>query len=521
MINSPKDLKCDTRYLKFFRKWHRWPGVIMAFFFILWAISGIVMNHRKLASGLDINRKCLPKEYRYVNWNNAAVKSAVNIAKDSLLVYGNIGIWLTDTLFEHFSDFNAGFPEGIDNRKISSLLYTRKGNLYAGTLFGIYYTQYPYGKWERMELSSKDQRVQWLTEKDGKILILTRSGLFQSMDDPANFHAERLHLPPPVGYDNKAGLFRTIWVIHSGEIYGDIGRLIVDLVGLIVILLAITGTLHFSMPYALRWLKKRKRSLITASSTKRKSAKWHKKAGIWIFLFILVNAITGMFLRPPLLITIANARIGKIPWSVLDSPNPWEDKLRAIIYDEEIGGYLFGTSEGIYYADAELKGEMVAPPGQPPISVMGINIFEKSGSGRYMVGTFNGLYDWYPMEGFSRNHITGETPGKISTGSKPFGDQMASGYFETSNGREVYFDYNIGAVSLDAKGKFPAMPIKILENSPISWWNFALEVHTGRIFKYLIGDFYILIVPLMGIFGTLLVISGLVVWIKLYVRKNR
>ena len=108
MPNSPKDLKCDNRWLKFFRKWHRLPGVIMAFFFILWAISGIVMNHRKLASGLDINRKYLPKEYRYVNWNNAAVKSAVNIAKDSLLVYGNIGIWLTDTLFEHFTDFNAG-----------------------------------------------------------------------------------------------------------------------------------------------------------------------------------------------------------------------------------------------------------------------------------------------------------------------------------------------------------------------------------------------------------------------------
>ena len=98
---------------------------------------------------------------------------------------------------------------------------------------------------------------------------------------------------------------------------------------------------------------------------------------------------------------------------------------------------------------------------------------------------------------------------------------MASGYLETSNGRQVYFDYNIGAVSLDYKGKFPAMPIKTLENSPISWWIFALEMHTGRIFQFLIGDFYILIVPLMGIFGTLLVISGLVVWIKLYVRKNR
>ena len=74
--------------------------------------------------------------------------------------------------------------------------------------------------------------------------------------------------------------------------------------------------------------------------------KWHKKAGIWIAAFILINTLTGMFLRPPLLITIANARVGKIPWSVLDKPNPWEDKLRAVIYDEEIRGYIIGTSKG-------------------------------------------------------------------------------------------------------------------------------------------------------------------------------
>jgi hypothetical protein len=34
-------------------------------------------------------------------------------------------------------------------------------------------------------------------------------------------------------------------------------------------------------------------------------------------------------------------------------------------------------------------------------------------------------------------------------------------------------------------------------------------------------DFYILLVPLLGIFGNILIIIGLVVWIKLYVRKNR
>lgn len=521
MTNSPKDLKCSNRWLKFFKKWHRWPGIIMALFFVLWAASGIVMNHRKLVSGMDISRNCLPKEYRYVNWNNAAVRSAVNIGQDSLLVYGNIGIWLTDSSFAHFSDFNNGLPEGIDNRKISCLLSSPGGTLYAGTLFGVFYFDNSAAKWIKLAIPSNDQRIQWLEEKEGKVLILNRSELFLAEDDPGHFSATAIPLPAPDGYDNKAGLFRTIWVIHSGEIYGNIGKLIVDLLGFIVIFLAITGALHFSMPYALRRLKKSKRSLSTASSTKRFSTKWHKKTGIWIAIFILINTLTGMFLRPPLLITIANARVGKIPLSVLNTPNPWEDKLRAVIYDEELGGYLFGTSEGIFFAEKGLQTEMVAPPGQPPLSVMGINVFRKEGKGTYLVGTFNGLYDWMPRIGFSMDHITGKVPQQLNAASKPFGDEMAAGFWALGGGKEIYFDYNYGAKVLGNQGHFVAMPQEILEKSPMSLWNFALEVHTARIFKPLIGDFYILLIPLMGIFGTILVISGLVVWIKLYVRKNR
>ena len=168
---------------------------------------------------------------------------------------------------------------------------------------------------------------------------------------------------------------------------------------------------------------------------------------------------------------------------------------------------------------------MVPLPGQPPQSVMGINVFEKTGPGSYLVGSFNGLYDWHFGDGVPAgvctNHMTGQPPDQMNTGSKPFGDEMVSGYLKLEIGKEVYFDYNRGAVVLNSNEDLPGMPGEIIEKSPVSWWNFALEVHTGRIFKPLMGDFYVLLVPLMGIFGTILVISGLIVWIKLYARKNR
>jgi hypothetical protein len=56
------------------------------------------------------------------------------------------------------------------------------------------------------------------------------------------------------------------------------------------------------------------------------------------------------------------------------------------------------------------------------------------------------------------------------------------------------------------------MPKEILAKSPISLWNAALEVHTGRIFEHLIGPFYFLYVPLIGITLLVVLISGLLIW---------
>jgi uncharacterized iron-regulated membrane protein len=56
------------------------------------------------------------------------------------------------------------------------------------------------------------------------------------------------------------------------------------------------------------------------------------------------------------------------------------------------------------------------------------------------------------------------------------------------------------------------MTPEILEKSPISLWNVKLEIHTGRIFQSLVGDYYILIVPLVGLFSLVILITGFLVW---------
>ena len=86
------------------------------------------MNHREFFSSIDVSRSNLPEEFRYQDWNNSAIKSNLIINADSILVYGNIGVWLTDSVFKDFHSFNDGFPKGRDNRKIFDLHRANDGN---------------------------------------------------------------------------------------------------------------------------------------------------------------------------------------------------------------------------------------------------------------------------------------------------------------------------------------------------------------------------------------------------------
>ena len=78
----------------------------------------------------------------------------------------------------------------------------------------------------------------------------------------SHFIPVKLTIPPPENYDNKIGLFFSLWVIHSGDIYGQIGKLIVDAFALAFIFLLITGLIHFIAPGMLRRKKKKQKHLL-------------------------------------------------------------------------------------------------------------------------------------------------------------------------------------------------------------------------------------------------------------------
>jgi hypothetical protein len=497
--------------------WHKWVSIVLSLFVLLFAISGIVLNHRNWFSATDVNRNFLPKDYRYNNWNLAAVRGSVQKDNDEILIYGNIGVWKTDGALSQFSDFNSGFPKGIDNRKVSKIIRTDQGDLIAGTYFGLY--AYAMDRWEKIPLPVKEQRIVDLMDHRDSLYILTRSHLIITGYDQSPDEARVIMLPHAENDDNKVSLFKTLWVIHSGEIYGIAGQLFVDFMALVLIFLTVTGLIIWLFP---GWIKRKKHKIAGVkplAKTMKFSLKWHNKLGWYLAVFLIITAITGMFLRPPLLIPIAGSRVVKIPFSKLNQPNPWFDKLRAITYDDYNRRFILSTSEGFYYSDDAFSSELKAFDVQPPVSVMGINVFEPLAHGGFMVGSFSGLFSWFPQQQYIENLMTHEQYLPSGNTGTPFSDHSIAGLVWDGGARPYIFDYISGGKPFLHEHPLPEMPGKIITASPMSLWNLALELHTARIYRPLIGDFYILIIPLAGLSLLFVVISGLLLYWRGFRKK--
>ena len=498
----------SSRLVRFFKKFHKWPGILIAFLAILYALSGIVLNHREFFSSFDISRKWMPPGFQYSNWNMSAVKGAEQIGADSLLVFGNIGVWLTDAQMTRFQDFNKGFPRGIDKRKVYALKQFGD-KVVAATHFGLYQTDSGSPHWERVPLPLKEQRLTDLALKGDSLMVLSR-GFILATSNLKDFSV--IQLPPPDGYIKQASMFQTLWELHSGELFGLAGRLFVDALGLVLIWLSVSGVVHFFLPGFIRRRKKSGADNQKLISAKRLNLRWHNLLGYLFAGFLIVNTTAGIFLRPPLLIPIATKKVGIIPYTHLDSPNPWNDKLRRVVWDESLGSFIFSTSDGFFAVNEALDMPPIPLPYQPPVSVMGLNIFEPMGQATYLVGSFTGMYVWNLGSNRIFDFVSGQPLGGVPASGRPIGTHMAAGWIMNQSGHAWWFDYNHGAVALEATPDFPAMGAEIVKKSPISWWNAALEVHTGRIFEHLLGPLYILIVPLAGLSMIIVLVSGFLMW---------
>ena len=102
---------------------------MLAFFLLMFCLSGIVLNHPTLFSSVNVGRNLLPQEYRYDKWNNGLFRGTIKW-RNKVLLYGNAGVWLTDSTAKAFMDFNKGMPQGVDNRNIRGMATVPTGEVF-------------------------------------------------------------------------------------------------------------------------------------------------------------------------------------------------------------------------------------------------------------------------------------------------------------------------------------------------------------------------------------------------------
>lgn len=551
LCNPKMNVMARLKYNFTWKKYHRWLGLVLSVFMLVFCVSGIILNHREVFSGCEVSRKWLPASYHIKNFNNGVVKGTV-VKKsaahslssencDSVLAYGCAGVFLTDSRLSTWQDFNAGLPESIDERNVRHVVKAKDGSLWCAALRDVYRYDENSHRWKKVELPGNEERIMdvALAKDSMTVVALTRSRVFTIVpfvqygeivkigkSSSETYRVESKIIPAPKKYEPKTTLFKLVWHLHSGELFGLPGKLVVDAIALVLIVLSITGILLFILPYGIRRAKK----LAAKARMKRLgkqfawNMKWHNKIGYVTIVLTLWIAITGMCLRPPLMVPLV---LSKLPQTVGEDGNVWQDKLRAIRWDAVQGDWLVSTSEGFLRVDEDFSQapKMLPDDECPKLSPMGVTVWESDGKGGWIVGSFRGIYRWNPVN-HSLNQILDYFTGKPSeeTSMIPISDNPVCGYSEDFlGGKPLVFDFAKGVE--DAKGQAVAlcndepktsrneesMSDLICETAPMSLWNVALELHVGRCYSPFLGPLSDLFVFLSGLLITLVLLSGYII----------
>lgn len=490
---------------QFWKKLHRWGGLAVAVLILVFCISGIILNHRNAVREIDVNRNLLPSSYRIQNFNNGVIKGTLSLTEDSVLAFGSCGVWLTDKKFSTFEDFNKDFQKGTDNRNIKNIVKTKNGEVWCAAQYGLY--KLADGRWTKIYLPGNTERLSdvTLSEDSCRTVAVTRSQLYVQRSDSL---FEPIAIPHPDNYTGKVSLFKTVWHLHSGELFGLTGKIVVDIIALILVFLSITGIIIFILPYNIRRLVRKKFHAIRSKALLKWNFKWHNSIGWYTFPFVIIIVLTGMCLRPPLMIPFVISKTAPIPGTDLDNANCWYDKLRALRWDEDTNAWLLSTSEGFYRLDS-LSGKptSIDKENTPPISPMGITVFKKEKDGNWLVGSFSGLYRWNPSKSYYENYFKEEQCREESKKSFVLSRHTICGYTDDT-ATSIVFDHAKGADLL-------LQPNELLEKQPMSLWNCALELHVGRCYSPFLGPFSDLFIFISGLVITLILISGFIVSQKL------
>ena len=487
---------------KIYSQLHKWTGIMVCLFMCVFCISGLILNHRHMYSNVNVSRRWLPSGYQFSNWNNGLLRGTVPfVAKGSrnndasYLIYGAGGIFSADSAGNVISDFNRELPASADKRNIRAIAMTSDSTYFSVSRFGVYrlvsdgWNEICSEGLPKRKLVGSDNDYTDIITKGDSLIVVSRSRIYIAQAPYNQF--KEVQIASTKDFDHSVSLFRVIWMAHAGDLYGLPTKILSDLMAIILLIVSLTGIVFFVSKRRVKWLT-------------RHSFKWHNSLGKWTIVLSVFIALTGWMLRPPVLLALVKGSVPAIPGSVLDNDNQWEDRLRMLRWDENLDGWLLSTADGIFFLN-DLHATPKRVTNQPPVSVMGLNVFEREGND-WILGSFSGIYRWNPIAGIYQDMITNETTLPSSAPAKagpPIGRYMCSGYTSVFGGKQIAVNYTEGTKDIPQPEEYV--------NLPMSLWSVALELHNGRCYPLCSGLGASLFIFIAGILLLICLLTGYLV----------
>lgn len=473
---------------------HKWSGVAVSIFLVLFCISGIILNHRALWGGAEVSRSILPPFYRCSSWDQGMMRGTVAL-DDSVVAYGTAGAWLFSRDGTFIRDINDGLPKAQIHRNVRAIVKTAGDSLLMLTTDALYLLPPASPKWNEVKIPDVGgERLTDLTLAGDTLVLASRSQIFKAVLPRLEFTPVTLPAPADADISGSTAL-RTAWNLHGNLLLGAPGKIIVDVIGVVIALLAISGIVIWLMPRRIRSIARKRsgasKNAIHASATLRGWVKVHSWVGKFTIVFTVFLCFTGMLLRPPLMVPLALWKTH--PKS--SSENLWQDKLRMVRYDAAAREWMISTSAG-FFTMSTLGSAPHRAAGAPPVSVMGLNVWMPIGQTKWLCGSLSGMYVWDRETKKSTDWFSGE-PAPVKPGP-PFGSRPVAGYSRDFRGEAfpIYFDAGTDRVPQPAE----------LSTLPMPLYNVALETHTGRIYFGNSATYFF--IPLIGLLALWCLLSG-------------
>lgn len=490
---------------------HKYLGLISGLYLLAMGASGLLLNHPEWIRSINTPHSLVPDDYSYQNWNRMLIRSGTITADGAWYLAGKSGIARSDDQGHSFSILDDGFPAAAYDRDTADLLILDKNSderiLLAATRSGLY-QKHGNNPWSQIRLpdAPSSPRMVALVKTEKKIIAFSETSAWQADIATRNFTPVELTVADEDSA-TKVPLFRVLHDIHNGAILGTPGKVLLDISGIFLVILGVSGLVIWFVP----WRNRKLPGLRQPPGTFfRWCWKYHLKLGIWIVVVLMILAGSGIFLRPPLLLATITHSLGADNPLLHFSPSSggFGGKFQSATYSSN-GAIIISTQSGLWRGPANLDGKFQRLQLPVPIHGMGVTVLEGMENDQLLIGSFSGLFVVEEHQGRTWRL---RRPG-LQENNPYQSNDLVSGVIMAGGQPILRVDYHDGMLPMTALQRLlPAMPPEIAAAAPISLWHYLFEFHNGRIFEPWLGPWYLLIIPISGIILLLLCLSGAYDW---------